>query len=257
MVAPAGWGGALMGGVLRFIADNRGDVLQRLLEHVEISAISLAIALLLALPLALWLGHNGKGGFVAINASNVGRALPSLALIALAVPWGGLKPPTVIFALVLLGIPPILTNTFVGVRQVDPEVVEAARGMGMRSLQVLGKVELPLAAPVIMAGIRTASVQIIATATLGALVATGGLGTFITDGLAVSDTASILTGALLVAVLAVLADAGFGLLERATTPTGVKLERGRGAPGTGPAGGPATAPAGGPAGIETEKERTA
>jgi osmoprotectant transport system permease protein len=238
-----------MGGVLRFIADNRADVLQRLLEHIEISAISLVIALLLALPLALWLAHSGKGSFLAINASNVGRALPSLALIAIAVPWGGLRPPTVIFALVLLGIPPILTNTFVGVRQVDPEIVEAARGMGMRSLQLLRQVELPLAAPVIMAGIRTASVQIIATATLGALVATGGLGTFITDGLAVSDTASILTGALLVAILAVVADAGFGVLERVATPTGVRLERGRGAPRTGPAAGPTI--------IDTEKERIA
>ena len=218
-----------MGGVLDFIVHNHTEVVQRILEHLEISAISLAIAILLAMPLALWLAHTGRGSFLAINASNVGRALPSLALIALAFPWGGLHPQTVIFALVLLGIPPILTNAYVGVRQVDPDVVEAARGMGMRSLQVLRGVELPLAGPVIMAGIRTASVQIIATATLGALVASGGLGTFITDGLAVGDTPSILTGALLVALLAVIADAGFGVLERATTPTGVRLERGRGA----------------------------
>jgi osmoprotectant transport system permease protein len=217
-----------MSGILDFIADNRGDVVQRVLEHLEISALALAIAIVLSLPLALWLAHTGRGSFLAINAANVGRALPSLALIALALPWGGLRPRTVIFALVLLGIPPIITNAYVGVREVDRDVVEAARGMGMRGLQVLRNVELPLAAPVIMAGIRTASVQIIATATLGALVASGGLGTFITDGLAVGDTASILTGALLVAVLAVLADAGFGALERAVTPTGVRLERGRG-----------------------------
>jgi osmoprotectant transport system permease protein len=231
-----------MGGVVDFIVDNRGEVLQRVGEHLEISVISLLIALVLALPLALWLAHTGKGSFLAINASNVGRALPSLALIAIAVPWGGLHPQTVIFALVLLGIPPILTNAYVGVRQVDADVVEAARGMGMRSFEVLRGVEVPLAAPVIMAGIRTASVQIIATATLGALVATGGLGTFITDGLAVSDTASILTGALLVAVLAVIADAGFGALERLTTPTGVRLERGRGASETRVGAGPAAEP---------------
>lgn len=224
-----------MGGLLGFIADNRGEVVQRVAEHLEISAISLAIALLLALPVALWLGHVGKGSFLAINASNVGRALPSLALIALFFPWGGLHPQTVIFALVLLGIPPILTNAYVGVSQVDPDVIEAAKGMGMRPLQVLRRVELPLAGPVIMAGIRTASVQIIATATLGALVAIGGLGTFITDGIAVGDTSSILTGAVVVAVLAVLADACFALLERATTPTGVRLERGRGALETGQA----------------------
>jgi osmoprotectant transport system permease protein len=227
-----------MGDLLDFVADNHGQVVQRVLEHLEISAISLVIALLLALPLALWLAHTGRGAFLAINASNVGRALPSLALIALIFPWGGLHPQTVIFALVLLGIPPILTNAYIGVRQVDPEVVEAAKGMGMRALQVLGRVELPLAAPVIMAGIRTASVQIIATATLGALVAVGGLGTFITDGLAIGDRSSILTGALLVALLAVIADACFGVLERATTPTGVRLERGRGALDTGPAAAP-------------------
>jgi osmoprotectant transport system permease protein len=214
-------------GVPDFLAQHRAEVIQRLLEHLEISAFSLVIALLLALPLALWLAHTGRGSFLAINASNVGRALPSLALIAIALPWGGLRPRTAIFALVLLGIPPIITNAYVGVREVDPDVVEAARGMGMRAFQVLRNVELPLAAPVIMAGIRTASVQIIATATLGALVASGGLGTFITDGLAVGDTASILTGALLVAVLAVAADTGFGALERAVTPAGVRLERGR------------------------------
>jgi osmoprotectant transport system permease protein len=234
-----------MGGVLDFIVDNHTTVVQRALEHLEISAISLVIALLLALPLALWLAHTGRGSFLAINASNVGRALPSLALIALAFPWGGLHAKTVAFALVLLGIPPILTNGYVGVRQVDPDVVEAARGMGMRPFQVLREVELPLAAPVIMAGIRTASVQIIATATLGALVATGGLGTFITEGLPVGDTPSILTGALLVALIAVLADAGFAALERATTPRGVRLERGRGARETGQAAEPTI----------TEKER--
>jgi osmoprotectant transport system permease protein len=217
-----------MNAIAEFIVQHRGEVLQRVLEHVEISALSLAIAMMLSLPLALWLAHTGRGSFLAINAANVGRALPSLALIAIALPWGGLRARTAIFALILLGIPPIITNAYVGVREVERDVVEAARGMGMRPLQVLGKVEVPLAAPVIMAGIRTASVQIIATATLGALVASGGLGAFITDGLAVGDTASILTGALLVAVLAVVADAGFGALERAVTPTGVRLERGRG-----------------------------
>ncbi len=216
-----------MSGVLNFIVDNHTAVVQRLLEHLEVSVISLVIAMVLALPPALWLAHAGKGSFLAINASNVGRALPSLALIALVFPWGGLHPQTVIFALVLLGIPPMLTNAYVAVREVDPDVVEAARGMGMRPLEVLRKVELPLGAPVIMAGIRTASVQIIATATLGALVASGGLGTFITDGLAVGDTSSILTGALLVALLAILADAGLGVLERGATPRGVRLERGR------------------------------
>ncbi len=217
-----------MSGVVGFIADHRAEVLQRTVEHLQISFVSLVIALLIALPLALWLAHAGRGAFLAINATNVGRALPSLALIALgvALPWGGLSQRTVIFALVLLGVPPILTNTYVGVREVEPDVVEAARGMGMRGGQILRGVELPLAAPVIMAGVRTASVQIVATATLGALVASGGYGKFIVDGLATGDTASTVTGALLVAVLAIALDVGFGALQRAATPAGVALERG-------------------------------
>ncbi|MCI0686674.1 MAG: ABC transporter permease subunit, partial [Sporichthyaceae bacterium] len=138
-----------MSNLFGFIADHPGEVVQRIVEHLQISAISLLICLVVALPLALWLAHTGRGAFLAINATNIGRALPSLALIALAVPWswGGLSQRTVIFALVLLGIPPILTNAYVGVRGVDRDVVEAARGMGMRGLQVLRGVELPLAAP--------------------------------------------------------------------------------------------------------------
>jgi osmoprotectant transport system permease protein len=209
--------------VLAFIADHRGDVVRRVLEHVQISGIALLVALAVALPIALWLAHSGRGGFLAINAANVGRALPSLAIIAIvfSLPGFGLRKSTVIFALVLLGIPPVLTNAYVAVRGVDRDVVEAASGMGMRGMQILRGVELPLAAPVIMAGVRTAAVQIVATATLGALVASGGLGTFIVDGIAVQDTASIVTGALLVAVLAILVDVAFGVLERAVTPAGL------------------------------------
>jgi len=224
-----------MTGVLDFLADHRGDVLRRALEHAQISGIALLVALAVALPIALWLAHSGRGGFLAINASNVGRALPSLAIIAIvfSLPGFGLRQSTVIFALVLLGIPPMLTNAYVAVRGVDRDVVEAARGMGMRGMEILRGVELPLAAPVIMAGIRSASVKMVATATLGALVASGGHGTFIVDGIAVQDTASIVTGALLVAVLAILTDVAFGALERAVTPAGLAMAqestgRGRG-----------------------------
>ena len=161
-----------MSGVLDFVSGHRAEVVQHALEHLRMSAISLVLALALALPVALWLAHTGRGGFLAINASNVGRALPSLAIIALvfSLPGFGLSQNTAIFALVLLGIPPVLTNAYVGVREVDRDVVEAARGMGMRGTEILRGVELPLAAPVIMAGVRTAAVQIVATATLGALV---------------------------------------------------------------------------------------
>jgi osmoprotectant transport system permease protein len=218
-------------GVLDFVSGHRAEVVQHTLEHLRMSAISLVLALALALPVALWLAHTGRGGFLAINASNVGRALPSLAIIALvfSLPGFGLSQNTAIFALVLLGIPPVLTNAYVGVREVDRDVVEAARGMGMRGTQILRGVELPLAAPVIMAGVRTAAVQIVATATLGALVGAGGLGLFIVDGIASSDTARLVTGALLVALLAILIDLGFGALERAVTPAGLAVSQ-RGEP---------------------------
>jgi osmoprotectant transport system permease protein len=212
---------------LRFLSDHRAEVVQHGLEHLRISGISLVLALAVALPVALWLAHTGRGGFLAINASNVGRALPSLAIIALvfSLPGFGLSQNTAIFALVLLGIPPVLTNAYVGVRGVDRDVVEAARGMGMRGTEILRGVELPLAAPVIMAGVRTGAVQIVATATLGALVGAGGLGVFIIDGIASSDTGRLIAGAGLVALVAIVIDVGFGVLERAVTPAGLAVGR--------------------------------
>jgi osmoprotectant transport system permease protein len=217
------------GDALDFVTGHRGEVLHRGLEHVRISGISLVLALAVALPVALWLAHTGRGGFLAINASNIGRALPSLAIVALvfSLPGFGLSQNTAIFALVLLGIPPILTNAYVGVRGVDRDVVEAARGMGMRGTQILRGVELPLAAPVIMAGVRTGAVQIVATATLGALVGAGGLGVFIIDAIALQDTGRLIAGAVLVALLAIVTDAGFGALERAVTPAGLAVTQHR------------------------------
>jgi osmoprotectant transport system permease protein len=218
-----------MSDAIDFLAGHRGEVLQRGLEHVRISGISLVLALAVALPVALWLAHTGRGGVLAINASNIGRALPSLAIIALvfSLPGFGLSQNTAIIALVLLGIPPILTNAYVGVRGVDRDVVEAARGMGMRGTQILRGVELPLAAPVIMAGVRTGAVQIVATATLGALVGAGGLGVFIIDAIALQDTGRLIAGAVLVALLAIVTDVGFGALERAVTPAGLAVTQHR------------------------------
>ena len=206
-----------------YLADNAGLIGQRVVEHLRISAIALAIAALVALPVALWLGHTGQGGFIAINSSNVGRALPSLALIAIFVGPFGLSDRTTIAALIALGIPPILTNAYTGLRAVDRDVVEAARGMGMSGAEILRAVELPLAAPVILAGVRTAAVQIVATATLGAVIAGGGLGRFIVDGFAVQQTPQILTGAITVALLAVAVEVALGAAERAATPRGLTV----------------------------------
>ena len=190
----------------------------RVLEHLTLSGTAMLAALLLALPLGLVLGHTGKGGALAINVSNVGRAVPSFGLLVLAVQVFGLGDGPPLVALVALAVPPVLTNTYVGMRGVDPDVLDSARGMGMTAGQVLRRVEAPLALPLIMAGVRTASVQVVATAALAAVVASGGLGRYIVDGFAQQDDAQLLAGALLVAVLAVLVEVGLGRIQARATP---------------------------------------
>ena len=200
----------------------------RLAEHLLISGVTTVAAVLLALPLGLMFGHSGRGGFVAINVANLGRAMPSLALLALMLPVAlslklGLGFWPTFFALVPLGIPPVLTNSYVAVREVDRDVVEAARGMGLREVQVLRQVELPIAAPLIIAGVRNSAVAIVATATLGALVAGGGLGRYIVDGLARQEYPRLFVGALLVALLSIAVEVAFGVFERLTVSSGLRL----------------------------------
>lgn len=192
----------------------------RLLEHLQLSGVAMALALVLAVPPALVLGHVGRGGFLAVNLSNVGRAMPSFALLVLAaqVPQIGIGDTAALVALVALAVPPLVTNTYVGIRSVEPEIVEAARGMGLSGAQVLWRTEIPLAVPLIMAGIRTSTVHVIATATIAAFVASGGLGRYIVDGLAQGDTAKLYAGALLVAALSLLADTVLGFLQRRVSP---------------------------------------
>jgi osmoprotectant transport system permease protein len=196
----------------------QGDegVTHRLIEHIGLSAAALAIACVLALPPALWLGHLHRGGAVALNVSNLGRAIPTYAVLSLLIllpaPFG-FSSRSILAALVLFAIPPILTNTYVGVSEVDREVVDAARGMGMSGWQVLRLVELPLAVPLLMAGVRLAAVQVVATATIAALVAGGGLGRIITAGFARQDQAQLVAGAIVVGLLAVAVE---GLMEFVT-----------------------------------------
>lgn len=195
----------------------------RLGQHLLLTGESMAIALLLALPIALMLGHLRRGGFFAINVSNVGRALPSFAILVIAaLDITGVGDTAAVVALVALAIPPLVTNTYVGVTEVDPEVVEAARGVGMSGRQVLTSVELPLAVPLIMAGVRTSTVQVIATATIAAFVSAGGLGRYIVDGLAQGDTPKLYAGALLVALLSLVAELVLGVLQRAVSPAGAR-----------------------------------
>jgi osmoprotectant transport system permease protein len=199
----------------------------RLAEHVLISSLTALAAVLIALPIGVLAGHTGRGGFLAINVANFGRAIPSLALLALMLPLAlslklGLGFWPTFIALVPLGIPPVLTNSYVAMREVDRDVVEAARGMGLRERQVLRQVELPLAAPLIIAGIRNSAVAVVATATLGALVAGGGLGRYIVDGIALQDYPRVFVGALLVALLSISVEVVFGAIERLTVSSGLR-----------------------------------
>ncbi len=196
---------------------------ERLVEHIQISAESVAIGALIALPIGIALGHYGRFGTLAINISNVGRALPSFGVLVIAFQILGLGNLPILVALVALAIPPMVTNSYVGLREVDEDVKEAARGMGYRELAQLVRVELPLAVPLLMAGIRTSAVQVVATATLAALIAGGGLGRYVIDGFAQQDYTKLFAGAVLVAVLATATELSLSAAERILIPRGIRL----------------------------------
>ncbi|MFF9869209.1 MULTISPECIES: ABC transporter permease [unclassified Streptomyces] len=200
---------------------GESGVWHRLGEHVWFSGVCLLISCLVALPLALWLGHIGKGGALAVNLSNVGRAVPTLAVLVLLTltPLGRHGDLPVIVALVLFAVPPLLTNAYLGMREVDRAVVEAARGMGMSGGQLFRKVELPLAYPMVMTGLRSATVQVIATATLAAMAGQGGLGRIITAGFNTYNTAQVVAGALIVGGLALAVEGLLVLAGRVFDPT--------------------------------------
>ncbi|MDQ1443346.1 MAG: osmoprotectant transport system permease protein [Acidimicrobiaceae bacterium] len=195
----------------------------RVYEHLTISGLAVAAALLVALPIALWLGHLGKGGYAAISIANAGRAIPSFALLVIGFEIFGLGATPVFLALFALSVPPIVTNTYTAIRGVDPDVKESAVGMGMTGWQVLTRVEIPNAIPLMFAGIRTAGVQAVATATLGAVVAWGGVGRYIVDGIAQQDHVLVFAGALIVAVLSFLTELALAALQRGVTPKGLRL----------------------------------
>lgn len=207
---------------------GRGGILELLVQQLLLTGTALVLAILIGLPLALWLGHLGRGGFLAINISNVGRAIPTFALLALLVtadwpgvttfgPFGRAGIATLI-ALTLFALPPIITNTYVAVREVGADVKESARGMGMTSWQQFSQVELPLALPLVAGGVRLALVQVWATATIAALVAGPGLGRIITDGFANSYYGKGIAGAVVVAVVAMVLEVLASWVQRAVDP---------------------------------------
>lgn len=204
----------------------------RIGEHVAISGASILVAIAIAVPVGLWIGHTGRLAFVAVNVANIGRAIPSYAVMAMILPislsisprYGLALIPTFV-AMALLAIPPILVTTYAGLREVDREMIEAGRGMGMRERDILRGIEIPLALPVILGGMRTAAVQVVATATLGAVFGYGGLGRYLIDGIARRDFDRLVAGVLLVAALAVLTELAIALVQGRLTSPGLRGQR--------------------------------
>lgn len=213
----------IFGRALEFVFDERHLILEKTWQHLLLSGAALAIAIAIALPLGVWLGHLHRGSFLAVNVANLGRALPSLVLIAVGFVFLGVGFWSVALALVVLAVPPILTNAYVAVDGVQAEAVEAARGMGMTRGQIVFRVELPLAQPLIFAGIRTAAVFVVATATIAAVAGGGGLGDIIVNQ-AGYGLEGVVGAAICVSVLALLADGALGLVQRALTPAGLRAE---------------------------------
>lgn len=216
---------------VRWSLDDPAGIPYRVLEHLWVSVVAIGLAVALTVPLALYLAHRRRAEALASSVVNLGRAIPSFGLIVLF--WllatrsalFGTQFWPLVLALTALAMPPVFTNTYTAVREVDAPTVEAARGMGYTEGQVLREIELPLASPVMLAGIRIAFLQVVATTAIGAIVTNGGgLGRYIVDGfsLGVAGRATVLAGALLLAMLTLLADAAFGLLERAVVPSGVR-----------------------------------
>lgn len=202
----------------------------RLSEHIAISAVSLLIALAIALPVGLYIGHTGRHTSFAVNSANLWRALPSLAVIAIVLPItaridpdAGFKIYPTIVAMVVLAVPPIMVNTYSGLSGVDRDVLEAGRGQGLSERQVLGKVELPLAVPVIATGTRSAAIQVVATATLGAVFGFGGLGRYLVNGIAQNDKGQIFGGVVLVAGLVLVTELAFAIAQHLLTPRGLRI----------------------------------
>ena len=213
----------------KFIGDNFHLLVTKTVEQLALSGAAIGLSLVIAIPLGLWLGHIHRGAWLAINVSNVGRALPSLGVVAIGIGIFGLGFVNVMVALIVLAVPPLLTNAYVAIAGADEDVVQAARGMGMNPLQVLLRVELPLGIPLLFAGIRTAAVYVVATATIASLAGGGGLGDIIFNQ-ASYRLSGVLAAAMWVSGLALLVEGGFALLQRLVTPAGVRDV----APGIGP-----------------------
>lgn len=210
--------------LFQFIADSSNDFAGHTLDYVRLCVFSILLAIVISVPIGVAVSRSPILSFVAVNLSGLMRAVPVLAFLAIALPILGVGFTPALVALVVLGIPPILLNTYTGVRSIDPAIIDAARGMGMTPWQIVSRIQTPLVLPVIAAGVRTSAVQIIATATLAAIIGAGGYGEYIYLGLREFDNTQLLAGALPVAILAIVAELSLSLLERVLTPAGLRVK---------------------------------
>ena len=201
-----------------------GGIPVRILEQLGYTALALLVAALIAVPLGILIGHTGRGALAVVNVANAWRAIPTLGLLVLLTIWLGFNVLAWLIPLVVLGIPPILVNVYEGVAGVDPELKDAAKGMGMTPWQQIRKVEVPVAMPLIVLGLRTGAIFVVATATIAAYIGLGGLGRYIIDGLAVSNYGEVAGGALFVVLLALAVQAFFIGVRRAAVPKGLRQQ---------------------------------
>jgi len=210
--------------LLQFIADPSNGYLQHTVDYIKLCVVAIVLAIVISVPLGVLVVRSPVASFIAINFSGLLRAIPILAVLVVFYPILGFGFLPALVALTILGIPPILLNTYTGIRGIDPATIDAARGMGMTTLQIVTRIQTPLVLPIIAAGIRTSAVQIIATATLAAIIGAGGYGEYIYLGLREFDTTQLLAGALPVALLALLVEYGLNWTEYALTPAGLRVK---------------------------------
>jgi osmoprotectant transport system permease protein len=210
--------------LLQFIADPANGYLQHTVDYIKLCVVAIVLAIVISVPLGVLVVRSPVASFIAINFSGLLRAIPILAVLVAFYPILGFGFLPALVALTILGIPPILLNTYTGIRGIDPATIDAARGMGMTTLQIVTRIQTPLVLPIIAAGIRTSAVQIIATATLAAIIGAGGYGEYIYLGLREFDTTQLLAGALPVALLALLVEYGLNWTEYALTPAGLRVK---------------------------------
>ena len=215
----------ILNNLFQFIADPSNDYAGHSLDYIKICAAAIALAIIIGIVVGVLVVRNPVASFVAINLSGLMRAIPVLAFLAAAYPFLGFGFLPALMALAILGIPPILLNTYTGIRGIDPAMIDAARGMGMTRWQITSRIQTPLVLPVIAAGIRTAAVQIVATATLAAIIGGGGYGEYIYLGLREFDTTQLLAGALPVTLLALLVELSLSWLQQVLTPTGLRVQQ--------------------------------